>query len=579
MSRRKRELDRKEHGLRASILAHMIFFPFIPFLLVMGTSFYFFSSTLETKTRTGLQRTLTDHSQMIDSFLKGRMADIELITRAYTYDQLSRADAIHEVYQNLARRSPAFVDLGLFDASGLHLKYSGNYPLIGKSYAGEEWFQRAMERGFYISDVFLGFRNVPHFVIAVRKKEPGRAWVIRATIDTLFFNALVNEVRIGKTGEAYILNHAGVAQTPRRSGNIRLLDTDPDHLKIAKPDLPSRTPAYLSLDKGPFLYAVARLSAKPWLVVVRQERRDAFAALYSAMVISLVILVCGVAVLVITAFFTTERISRRITELVREKETLGNQLVRAVQLAEIGEMAAGFAHEINNPLQIVKSEYALIKILISDLSAKTGRSDAFREIRDSLEQIRGQVDRCTRITRAILKFGRNAETDLAPLDPAKAIPEVLDLVAQKAKVSGIAMETVISDTPPGFMGNQSRFQQVLLNLLNNAMDAVAERHGGHGGHIKITAAKDGDGGRLKIQVHDNGVGIHPEHMEKIFSPFFTTKAVGRGTGLGLSVCFGIIEEFGGTMHANSRLDRGTVFTICLPALYPSPQGSTIGEES
>ena len=118
------------------------------------------------------------------------------------------------------------------------------------------------------------------------------------------------------------------------------------------------------------------------------------------------------------------------------------------------------------------------------------------------------------------------------------------------------------------MGDPGRFQQVMLNLVNNAIHAVTSRHGAKGGEIEISAARTrNDEGRnmVDIQVKDNGCGIAPEHMDKIFSPFFTTKAVGRGTGLGLSVCFGIIESFGGTMSVDSRPGEGTVFSIQLAA--------------
>jgi len=246
---------------------------------------------------------------------------------------------------------------------------------------------------------------------------------------------------------------------------------------------------------------------------------------------------------------------------------LGHQLIRATQLAEIGEMAAGFAHEINNPLQIIKSEQALIEILLEEVFEKLDAQTApsMDEIESSLDQIRLQVNRCAEITHAILKFGRKNETSQQPLIPSQIIPEIIHMIEKKAKVGGIDILKNISEDSPAFMGDPAQFQQVLLNLFNNALDAITERHGVSGGVLSIASFQK-DERWLAIIIRDNGTGIRPENMDKIFRPFFTTKPVGKGTGLGLSVCYGIIEGFGGTMEVQSELNAGTTFVIGLPAV-------------
>ncbi|WP_321414066.1 ATP-binding protein [uncultured Desulfobacter sp.] len=573
------KLKQNRQWLKRAIFLNMTFFPMIPFIIALGISFYFFSSALDKSTQASLERILTDHRKMIESFLLERKSDLELITRAYTFEDIMAEKAITTICQSLQKRSPAFVDLGLFDDTGNHLKYSGSFALAGKSYTQEPWFQKTMLRGFYISDIFLGYRNIPHFVVAVRKTENNQTWVLRATIDTVFFDSMVSGVRIGKTGEAYILNNEGVAQTARRSGDIALLDKDPAFGWMNEQFSSSQQTFQLSPKGQPFLYAVSKLANKSWYLVVRQEKQDAYKALYSAILICVIIAILGLAALVVLAYFTSETICRRMDRLDEEKEQLGSQLIRAVQLAEIGEMAAGFAHEINNPLQIIKSEYALIKILMEELYPGKEDKDnspdpkTLNDIRESVDQIHKQVERCHEITSAILKFGRKKEVKHTTLDPGTVIPEILKLVENSARTSGVEITTRIEEKIPNFMGDPGRFQQVMLNLVNNAIHAVTSRHGANGGKIEINAAQTRDDeGRamVDIQVNDNGCGIAPEHMDKIFSPFFTTKAVGRGTGLGLSVCFGIIESFGGTMSVDSRLNEGTVFSIQLPAHENQP---------
>ena len=564
MNKNGHERRKKEKRLKRFILTNMIIVPCIPFLLAIGVSFYFFTTALENKTVNSLKRIVQDHRDMIESFLMERQSDLALITNTYQFEEINNSETLNTIFKNLKARSGAFVDLGLFDSHGIHIKYSGKYQLKGKEYKGEVWFKKTMQTGYYISDIFFGYRNIPHFVIAVRQDIGDKTWVLRATIDTLFFDTLVSKVRIGRTGEAYIVNKNGIAQTDRRSGGLRIMDSDPDHSDYPVSESNIQTFVKSDSAKNKYLYATTRLKNKEWLLVVRQEKKDAYKSLYAALYISLIIMVMGGATIIVIAIYTTERIVTMVKKLGVEKENLGNQLIRATQLAEIGEMAAGFAHEINNPLQIIKGEHALIGTLIDDIS---GKEEDIIELKDSLNQIILQVNRCSEITHAILKFGRKNEVEEQLLHPDIVIPEIIKMIEKKAKINGIEIYEHISEEPLGFMGDPSQFQQVMLNLFNNAMDAIDDRHGSSGGKLYIeVCVKNENKNWLEIEITDNGSGISQENIEKIFSPFFTTKSVGKGTGLGLSVCHGIIESFGGTMEVRSEQNSGTTFIISLPAI-------------
>jgi len=557
----------KGEKVKRSILTNMIVVPFIPFILVIGVSFYFFTTAIESNTTRSLERIVEDHRSMIESFLKERTSDLQFITDTIGFEQMNQRESLNTLFENLKNRSSAFIDLGIFDSRGVHVNYAGKYPLKGKDYKDEIWFQQVMKNGTYISDIFLGYRNSPHFVIAVRKGTGEQTWALRATIDTQYFDRLVSQVRIGRTGESYVLNNRGVSQTNRRSNDIRVMENDPEYVKF--PPLKDRIQTFIQSDaeKNTYLYATAGLKNNEWLLVVRQEKKDAYVALYSALYISLIIMVIGGAVIIVMAMVMTGRILRKIAQLDQDKESLGNQLIRATQLAEIGEMAAGFAHEINNPLQIIKSEQALIETLFEEISEKFDEKtlSTLDEIDDSLGQIKLQVNRCAEITQAILKFGRKNEIKQQRLIPSHIIPEIIRMIEKKAKVGGIDIIQNITQDSPAFMGDPSQFQQVMLNLFNNAMDAITERHGVSGGVLSISAFPKNESW-LAIQIRDNGIGISPENMDKIFSPFFTTKPVGKGTGLGLSVCYGIIESFGGTLEVKSEPNVGTTFLISIPAV-------------
>jgi len=266
------------------------------------------------------------------------------------------------------------------------------------------------------------------------------------------------------------------------------------------------------------------------------------------------------------AFYTTNRIVRRMEQMDKDKDQLGQQLIRASRLAELGEMAAGFAHEINNPLQIIKNEQTLIEMLTAELkqNGELKASENLTDIEDSFKQINLQISRCAQITQAILKFGRKTESVWQDVELQSFMPEVVAMVSKKASVNGIAITQHLSDRSVHVHVDPSQLQQVFLNLFNNAIDAVIERHGGGGGEISVETVSTNNSS-VSIQVRDNGCGISPENLKKIFSPFFTTKPVGKGTGLGLSVCFGIINNMGGSMQVSSDLGSGTTFTLTLPA--------------
>ena len=552
-------------GLKKVILARMVLVPLVPFVLVLGIGNYYFTVSLENSTIASIQRIVQDHRQMIESFLMERRVDLEFILNTHTFEDLSRSDKLQRTFENLQKESHAFVDLGIFDENGLHVAYHGPYQLSGKVYDQAPWFKAVVKNGFYISDVFLGYRQVPHFVIAVAKINQGRQWIIRATIDTQIFNDLVKRVRIGRTGEAYLLDAEGVYQTERRSGGS-LMRKDPDRSKYGPVHDDIRTFIDSDAQGEPFLYATTWLKDKSWLLVVRQEKADAFKTLHQASYLIVLISVLGGAIIMVVAFFLTGRIIRRMERVDQEKDQLGDQLIRAGRLAEIGEMASGFAHEINNPLQIIKSEYALIEMIFSDLKEKgeLKESEDQSELEDSIDQIKVQVDRCADITQAILQFGRKGEPVAKDVDLRTFIPEVAGMVANKAGVHGIVMEQEISDQISDVYGDLRHLQQILVNLLNNAIDAVIARHGSSGGAIRIESGP-AENGQVEIKIRDNGRGISSENLKKIFTPFFTTKPVGKGTGLGLSVCYGIIDKMGGSMSVASQENVGTTFTIRLPS--------------
>jgi PAS domain S-box-containing protein len=232
---------------------------------------------------------------------------------------------------------------------------------------------------------------------------------------------------------------------------------------------------------------------------------------------------------------------------ITDKARLEDQLTQAEKLSSIGLFAAGVAHEVNTPLAGISS---YTQMLIKD----TSEADPNRDI---LERIEKQSFRASNIINNLLNFARVKDTDLTEVNLNSLMLDTLSLLDHPFRRAKVDVEVDLDPRLPATVGNGGKLQQVFMNLFLNAKDAMPK-----GGHLKIqTLSRDSS---LVVRIQDNGEGIPDEHIRKIYDPFFSTKAVGEGTGLGLSVSYGIIQEHSGRISVDSEHGRGTVFTVELP---------------
>ncbi|MFC2041106.1 PAS domain S-box protein [Chloroflexota bacterium] len=234
---------------------------------------------------------------------------------------------------------------------------------------------------------------------------------------------------------------------------------------------------------------------------------------------------------------------------VTERKNMQEQMMVTDRLASIGQLASGIAHEMNNPLTGV--------IGFSDLLLER---DLPEDVKEDLETINREAKRTANVVKGLLTFARKQGTEKALVDLNSIIQEVLQLRAYEQRVSNIEVSASCASDLPQVMGNGGQLQQVFINLVVNAEQAMLEAHGK--GTLTITTEQVGD--IVRACVTDDGPGISPENMRKLFTPFFTTKEVGKGTGLGLSICHGIVTEHGGKIYTESELGKGTSFILKLP---------------
>ncbi|MCU0588597.1 MAG: ATP-binding protein [Syntrophobacteraceae bacterium] len=545
--------DKAYRRLFWKIVATTLSFSLVP-LLALGFSMYReFRVSYTAKIMESL-RTLTENrSHAIDLFLDERISQLNTIAYTHTFENLTDEAYLNSVFTLMQSRSRSFVDIGIIDRNGIHAAYVGPYELKGLDYSNESWFQEVLLRGVYVSDVFTGFRRFPHFIIAIARRQENRIWILRATIDTEIFDGMVKAAQVGQRGDAFVVNKDGILQTPPRFGEKLLsMANYPISSRFAGTRLEEK-----ELGGEMALFAAAWLRNKDWLLVVKEDPREELLPLAHARLLVVGLGVGGVLLIVVGTVFVARVMIGQLIKSEREKAYLDATLMQSTKMAALGKLAAGIAHEVNNPLAVIKEKVGWIRDLLSEEEIQG--SENYGEFEDAVRKIDYHVDRAKKVTHRLLGFARRMEPVLEKVDVNRVLDETIDFLRNEAHYRSITIQTEFCRDLPQTMSDSSQLQQVFLNILNNAIDAV-----GKDGLISVTTQYRPSDREIAIIIQDNGPGIPNEMLTRIFDPFFTTKEMGSGTGLGLSISYSIIEKLGGRILVASEVGQGTAFTIYLP---------------
>ncbi len=550
--------ETSNRGLTARITLTVIIVAFAPLILVSMVLLHQFRSSCREKVLAHLRTLVRKHQQNIDSFITERQADISFLERAFSIDQLRDESFLQTQLLSLQQEHVgAFVDLGVIDSKGVQVAYAGPFKLGEARYADADWFQKAMHEQYFVSDVFLGLRGQPHFVVAFRENWRGESWMLRATINFATFNDLVGGIRLGETGFAFILNNKAEFQTKSR------FEIDPQnepYASLLRLSEKSNNDIHIVERRDSLgnnrLYVTTRLKAGDWLLIYQQDAAEAFADWNAAVATAVILLLLSGIAIVSGAYLLSRRMTSRVSKAEREMQIIHQQIVETGKLASVGELAAGIAHEINNPVAIMVEEAGWIEDLLEEEEFK--ESKQLDELKKALEQIRTQGKRCKAITHKLLSFARKTDSKIHSVQINDLIEELVSISAQRAKYSNVKIETNLQAGIPAIPASPTELQQVFLNLINNALDAMEVK----GGALEIRSRTEGN--YVVVEVADDGPGIPQANIARVFDPFFTTKPVGKGTGLGLSICYGIIKKMGGDIDVESELEVRTCFRVRLP---------------
>jgi two-component system NtrC family sensor kinase len=507
-------------------------------------------------------RIVSNTKRVVLFSLLERVAALDFIVQDNRFQMLTNCDRMEAILDNLQQSFGGFVDLGVIDSSGRQLCYVGPYDLSGVDYRDQEWFRNVRDQGMHISDVFSGFRRVPHLVIAARHELPGDDfYVLRTSLEAEFFNTLLADLELGGRGDAFIVNKEGVLQTSSRFHG-RILDT----IDLAVPEYSESTQVYedRNPDGAVVLIGYAYIPQTPFILMIVKQKAvlmEPWRATRRQLILFLAFSISAIMVVILAV--TTYLVNNIHWADLRRVATL-HQVEYSNKMISLGRLGAGVAHEINNPLAIINEKAGLIK----DLFTYTDRYADDPKLMGLVDSILGSVKRCSEITRRLLNFARDTDGEAKPVDLAATVREVLGFMGKEAEYRSIDVIIDVEEGLPTLVTNGGRLQQILLNLINNAFAAVDD-----GGRIEISARASGEDS-ITIQVEDNGCGMTAYEMKRVFEPFFTTKGNQGGTGLGLSITYSLAQELGGSIDVDSEPGEGTRFRVTLPLKWPRGKGST-----
>lgn len=260
------------------------------------------------------------------------------------------------------------------------------------------------------------------------------------------------------------------------------------------------------------------------------------------------------------------------TSNITEQLEAEQQLIQSSKLATLGEMSTGVAHELNQPLSVIKTASSFF---IKKIQKKEPIDEAV--LFKMLGKVDKNVDRATKIINHMRQFARKSDLELENVAVGDIIQKALEIFNQQLRLRGIEVVSEITEPVPKILADPIRLEQVFINLLLNARDAIEERWGEatyDEGQKKITIRAKQEGSKVLVSVCDSGAGIPHTVQDKIFEPFFTTKEVGKGTGLGLSISYGIVKDYHGEIVAQANPDGGTCFDLSFPVHDPAPNNKT-----
>jgi two-component system NtrC family sensor kinase len=528
----------------------------VPLLVVTIIHYQLLEKSVDSELSLRTERLASNARRAVSFFLEERLDALQFTINEIDYNRLINPDHLAEILRNLKLGFGGLTDLSVIDVTGKQIAYAGLYNLEGRDYSKQRWFVECHNCLFYVSEVFSGYRDVPHIIIAVKSFLPdGSFFILRATLDTDRLIQLLKSYETGAYAHIFLVNRSGIVQTPsEQHGDIF------QKMSLPVPNFSERTRVTMAKDNNDqslivgYAYIFTRVADTPYILMVIKDKArmmqvwEQFRSNINWFVGS------GTLAILAAIIITCTLLVNRLYQADKARAEAMALMEQSNQLASIGQLAAGVAHEINNPLALINETAGYVK----DLFMLKEQYQQDGELIGYIDDVLDAVERCGTITRQLLRFARKFEVKIQEVDLKEVISDVLVFYDKEAVYRNIKVYVEVPEDMPPINTDRSKLQQVLVNLVNNAFQAVDD-----GCLLDIEVSPD-ESDKIRIAISDNGCGMPEGNLPKIFEPFFTTKDGDKGTGLGLAITYGLVKKLHGDITVKSKLNEGTTFTITLP---------------
>ncbi len=563
------ELEKRYTLFSRTLTVILVALVLIPLIVISLLSYIQYKRLLEEDEIEQLLLNVEQAGNTVELFVVKLRSIINFAAHEDRFVELLEPRQLEKLFTRLQKSYPDFTDIEVINSDGKTVAYKGFWQIKDHDYTKQDWYRQVMQRGVYISNIFSGFRGVPHFVVAVsRPMSGGRGrWVMRMNIDAKALQRYVDTIGTISVDDIFLVDDGMVLQTkPKKYGERgkRCIFSEKGGMTARMKSVVERyrekqgRDVFLDIQRTSSGVAVLRVARSvletPWQLVMVKEsyiygkKWSSFRAR-----LTVIFFFCGISAIVVI-FQLSKMITNHIRESDRKRQQFLQEAENSNKLASVGRLAAGVAHEINNPLAIINQKAGLVE----DYMEMTGDFEYKTEMTAALTGIDQSVERCRKITHRLLGFARHTDVHAEEININDLLKEVSAFVEKEASYNQVKIHFNLADNVQKIVSDRGQLQQVFLNILNNAIDAI-----GIDGEIKIET-RNRDEKYVQVTIVDTGSGMSEETLQRLFEPFYTTKATGKGTGLGLSIVYGIIKKLGGRIKVSSKLGEGTVFTFLLP---------------
>lgn len=542
-----------------SLASKMFFATFavsvIPLLILGAVARHYFVSSYKVEVQQRLKEIVLNGQAQLENIIQARIIALRALAQNPS-PSFGTKSSVSENFQVLRSMFGDTVQsLVLLDSQGNRIAWVpdsvDDHPADSSIFP---FLQQTNERGLYITDVVTEKTRGNSFTIALPVEHDGKKGIFLAAFRTDPLMRVLGGLDLEPMARIFIINRAGQIQVafPAEAtlpGGVVYDERAFGQENCAVPEINEHP-------EGSTICLNLRITNTPWMLTLFEEKKHAYAAIYDARRSSIAAVFLGALILGLVAAFVSRRLAHHVAHMDQEKQLMNEQLMQTAKLASLGEMAAGIAHEINNPLAVMVQEAGWMQDLLDDGTENIREN--VPEFSVALSRIQAHGKRCRSITHKLLSFARPVDHRAEIVQLNNIVENVMELYSHRSQAGKLTFTTVLAPDLPEVHVSPSEVEQILVNLVNNSLDAME-----HGvGSITITTRLHGH--FVVVDLSDNGPGIPKEYLAKVFDPFFTTKPAGKGTGLGLAICYGIMKKLRGDITVTSEAGQGTTFHLFFP---------------